>query len=65
MPAHTIIVHFWTQPDKEAEVKALILEAQQIYLKDEGTINWFVTLGAFVRACQTRMRQTHVVGMWV
>ncbi|KAF7347510.1 putative Antibiotic biosynthesis monooxygenase [Mycena venus] len=38
----TLIAHLWTQPGKEAEMKALLLEASQIYLKDEGTINWFV-----------------------
>ncbi|KAJ7204625.1 hypothetical protein B0H12DRAFT_1035250 [Mycena haematopus] len=39
---HTVIVHFWTAPGKEAEMKAVLLEASQIYLKDAGTISWFV-----------------------
>jgi len=36
------IVHFWTLPGKEAEMKAVLLKASQTYLKDEGTLNWFV-----------------------
>ncbi|KAJ6464521.1 hypothetical protein C8R45DRAFT_501319 [Mycena sanguinolenta] len=37
-----LIVHLWTQPGKEAEMKAVLVEASQIYSKDQGTINWFV-----------------------
>ncbi|KAF8211819.1 hypothetical protein K438DRAFT_2011267 [Mycena galopus ATCC 62051] len=38
----TLIVHLWTAPGKEDEMKAALLESAQIYLKDAGTINWFV-----------------------
>ncbi|KAF8211811.1 hypothetical protein K438DRAFT_1807993 [Mycena galopus ATCC 62051] len=38
----TVIVHFWTAPGKEAEMKAVLLEAAETYLKDPGTLNWFV-----------------------
>ena len=38
----TLIAHLWTQPGKEAEMKALLAEASQTYSKDQGTINWFV-----------------------
>ncbi|KAJ6495461.1 hypothetical protein C8R45DRAFT_1134174 [Mycena sanguinolenta] len=38
----TLIVHLWSQPGKEAEIKALLAEASQIYSKDQGTIDWFV-----------------------
>jgi quinol monooxygenase YgiN len=38
----TLVVHLWTQPGKEAEMKDILIEASQTYLKDKGTINWFV-----------------------
>ncbi|KAF7330959.1 Antibiotic biosynthesis monooxygenase protein [Mycena venus] len=38
----TAIVHFWTAPGKEEEMKAVLKEAAAIYLKDEGTLNWFI-----------------------
>ncbi|KAF7330954.1 Antibiotic biosynthesis monooxygenase protein [Mycena venus] len=38
----TLVVHLWTQPGKEAEMKNILTEASQTYLKDKGTINWFV-----------------------
>ncbi|KAJ6577618.1 hypothetical protein B0H19DRAFT_1120679 [Mycena capillaripes] len=38
----TLVVHVWTQPGKETEMKNLLLEASQTYVKDEGTLNWFV-----------------------
>ncbi|KAF7330953.1 Antibiotic biosynthesis monooxygenase [Mycena venus] len=39
---YTVIVHAWTLPGKEAEMKKLLIEASQIFLKDKGTIDWFV-----------------------
>ncbi|KAJ7224667.1 hypothetical protein GGX14DRAFT_426473 [Mycena pura] len=38
----TVVVHLWTQPGKEVEMKNILIEASQTYLKDKGTINWFV-----------------------
>ncbi|KAF7330960.1 putative Antibiotic biosynthesis monooxygenase [Mycena venus] len=38
---YTVIVHLWTAPGKEEEMKAVIKEASAIFLKDEGTINLF------------------------
>ncbi|KAF8211817.1 hypothetical protein K438DRAFT_1958889 [Mycena galopus ATCC 62051] len=38
----TLIVHLWTAPGKEDAMKAALLESAQIYLRDPGTINWFV-----------------------
>ncbi|KAJ6581954.1 hypothetical protein B0H19DRAFT_1061445 [Mycena capillaripes] len=39
---YTVVVHFWTLPGKEAEMKQLLVEASQIYCKDEGTLDWLV-----------------------
>ncbi|KAJ6455364.1 hypothetical protein C8R45DRAFT_1111403 [Mycena sanguinolenta] len=39
---HTLIVHFWTAPGKEAEMKAALLDAQQKFLKEAGVLNWFI-----------------------
>ncbi|KAJ6588411.1 hypothetical protein B0H19DRAFT_1248074 [Mycena capillaripes] len=40
--AFTIIVHFCTQPGKEADMSSLLIEASQTYSKDEGTLSWLV-----------------------
>ncbi|KAF7330958.1 putative Antibiotic biosynthesis monooxygenase [Mycena venus] len=37
----TVIVHFWTAPGKEQEMKAALKEAAATFLKDEGTLDWF------------------------
>ncbi|KAF8188782.1 hypothetical protein K438DRAFT_1722375 [Mycena galopus ATCC 62051] len=39
---YTLVVHLYTQPGKEAEMKNLLVESSQIYSKDKGTIAWFV-----------------------
>ncbi|KAF8211821.1 hypothetical protein K438DRAFT_1568486 [Mycena galopus ATCC 62051] len=39
---YTAVVHLYTQPGKEAEMRAELIKASQIYTKDKGTIDWFV-----------------------
>ncbi|KAK7053838.1 antibiotic biosynthesis monooxygenase protein [Favolaschia claudopus] len=36
------IVHFWSLPGKESEMKAALLKAKETFQKDEGTLNWFI-----------------------
>ncbi|KAJ7822478.1 hypothetical protein B0H14DRAFT_2828462 [Mycena olivaceomarginata] len=40
----SIIVHFWTLPTKEADdqMRATLKTAKETYLKDPGTLNWFI-----------------------
>ncbi|KAJ7650023.1 hypothetical protein FB45DRAFT_730891 [Roridomyces roridus] len=37
----TVIAHFWTLPGKEAEMKAVLLEARETYLKDKGLVSYY------------------------
>ncbi|KAF7354745.1 Dimeric alpha-beta barrel [Mycena sanguinolenta] len=39
---HTVVVHLYTQPGKESEMKKVLITASQTYSKDKGTLAWFV-----------------------
>ncbi|KAJ7367643.1 hypothetical protein B0H14DRAFT_2505677 [Mycena olivaceomarginata] len=38
----TLVVHLFTQPGKEAQMKSELVKASQAYSKDKGTLAWFV-----------------------
>ncbi|KAK7053844.1 DNA repair protein [Favolaschia claudopus] len=39
---YTLLVNIYSQAGKEAEVKAILAQAAAIYVKDKGTLAWFV-----------------------
>ncbi|KAJ3283519.1 hypothetical protein HDU79_008987 [Rhizoclosmatium sp. JEL0117] len=41
---HTVVVHLYAKDDAEAiaKVASKLVEASQIYVKDKGTLDWFV-----------------------
>ncbi|KAJ6455369.1 hypothetical protein C8R45DRAFT_845837 [Mycena sanguinolenta] len=40
---YTAVVHVYTQPGKESEMKKALVTASQTYSKDKGTLAWFVS----------------------
>lgn len=41
----TIIVHLDAKSEHVDKVKAKLIEASRVYMKDQGVINWYVSQG--------------------
>lgn len=41
----SIIVHLTVKEEHTDKVKAKLIEASRVYVKDKGTIDWFVSQG--------------------
>ncbi|WVQ72653.1 hypothetical protein IAR50_002212 [Cryptococcus sp. DSM 104548] len=39
---HTIIAHFHARPESAQEIKDILQEGAALYVKDKGTIDWYV-----------------------